>query len=84
MFSFSDFPKVKNYISTIVSDKNYRSNIDLLHDTKEHNDNHRCIYKHLRCHFSVVLQSVSLFFFHFISFEKGIKLTGTNLEINSE
>ena len=22
--------------------------------------------------------------FHFISFEKGIKLTGTNLEINSE
>ena len=26
------------------------------------NDNHRCIYKHLRCHFSVVLQSVSLCF----------------------
>ena len=42
--------------------KNYRSNIDLLHDTKEHNDNHRCIYKHLRCHFSVVLLSVSLCF----------------------
>ena len=56
--SYQDLFGVRSYINA----KNYRSNIDLLHDIKEHNDNHRCIYKHLRCHFSVVLQSVSLCF----------------------
>ena len=34
--------------------------------------------------YGVMIQIRFLCVFHFISFEKGIKLTGTNLEINSE